>query len=453
MKKYLVPVILVAILAAAAVGLVIKNRSAIRSESAATQSGPDGETIGPFPWTKAENPVSPDTAVAPLEAVVDPFAGKVATVDNVLSEMAKAYKDVRSLELVGSSVESMVLGEEKKTDSKSIHVFYARPAKLNYYRQSKTGTEKLIVDGKHVYLYRPDDKVYRKIDFKGKLTDLRDLASPGVNTLNLLDGIEMAKLLKNPKLLPDEKVDGVDTYVIRGTLPGTDKTPATQTIWIGKGDFLIRKNLMQGKISEADLKKMAPPDAPPVKGALQIESVLTIKKVIANQDAPAGTFTFKPPAGAKEIKPPVMSDKSPLLGKQAPDFKLKSLEGEDVAFSSLRGQVIILHFFLSELPPTKKDLQDLQKLQNEHEKQGLWVLGVSMDKDPEATKKLLAEHGLTIQVLHGGNESGAKAAMSYGAMRAPNTAIIGKDGTVRSHFVGSRPLEFLRGELKKAGIG
>jgi len=78
---------------------------------------------------------------------------------------------------------------------------------------------------------------------------------------------------------------------------------------------------------------------------------------------------------------------------------------------------------------------------------------VDLDRDSAAAEKFLSQNGITFPVVYGGSEAGMKAAASYFFVGAPDTAIIGRDGTVRAHFIGSRPAEFIRGELKKAGIG
>lgn len=53
---------------------------------------------------------------------------------------------------------------------------------------------------------------------------------------------------------PDEKVGGVDCFVLTKSIPGTAQTVAgtVQTIWIGKNDFLIRQ--VQEQVSAAALK-------------------------------------------------------------------------------------------------------------------------------------------------------------------------------------------------------
>lgn len=382
----------------------------------------------------------------------DPFAEKAPTAAAVLAETAKAYKSLRSLELVGVSNESVTIDKDSRRSTKNIRVFFTRPGKLNYESKTEGLTEQLIADGKHIYLYRPDQKLYRKLPFKGKLTELPTLASPGINTVNLLDGIDVVKLMKNPKLLSDEKVGGVDTYVIRGTLPGAEGAPATQTIWIGKNDFMIRKNVMEGKIPADELNKAAPPGTPAVKGPVVIKSDLTMNRVVVDRNIPAATFTFKPPADVKEARVPEISDESPLLGKQAPDFTLRTLDGKDLTLSSLRGKVVLLLFFATPLPTTKDDLQVLEKLHGDLKEKNLVVLGVALDEDPGEIERLVSAHNITFQVTHGGTEAGVRTAFSYGAMQLPNTAIIGKDGTVRSHFIGSNTAEFVLGELKKAGI-
>jgi len=66
---------------------------------------------------------------------------------------------------------------------------------------------------------------------------------------------------RNPRLLGAETVDGVDCWKIEATYTADQVSQAVQplsptgdidaTLWIGKGDHLLRKTLLKGKLFTA----------------------------------------------------------------------------------------------------------------------------------------------------------------------------------------------------------
>jgi len=65
---------------------------------------------------------------------------------------------------------------------------------------------------------------------------------------------------------------------------------------------------------------------------------------------------------------------------QAPDFALTSIDGDKVSLSSFIGKVVILEFWYSWDPLSKKQAEYLQYIQNVYEERGVVILAVVMDE-------------------------------------------------------------------------
>ncbi len=106
-----------------------------------------------------------------------------------------------------------------------------------------------------------------------------------------------------------------------------------------------------------------------------------------NAELPESTFDPTPPAEFQNVTDiltaPSNQHTSPLLGKAAPDFTLKTLDGKEVTLSSMRGKVVVLDFWalwckycLEGMPALNSANQQLDS-----DKAVLWSLNVDEGED------------------------------------------------------------------------
>src|SRR6266567_6324367 len=81
-------------------------------------------------------------------------------------------------------------------------------------------------------------------------------------------------------------------------------------------------------------------------------------------------------------------DTNALVGKQAPDFALKTLDDKDVKLSDLKGNVVVLDFWATWCPPCRKSLPHLNKVANDKElaDKGLKVFAVNCRETKDKVK-------------------------------------------------------------------
>jgi cytochrome c biogenesis protein CcmG/thiol:disulfide interchange protein DsbE len=77
-----------------------------------------------------------------------------------------------------------------------------------------------------------------------------------------------------------------------------------------------------------------------------------------------------------------------VIGKPAPDFTLKTLDGKTVTLSELRGKAVVLNFWATWCPPCKVELPWFVDFQKKYGPQGLQIIGISED---EGSKDKVAE--------------------------------------------------------------
>lgn len=120
----------------------------------------------------------------------------------------------------------------------------------------------------------------------------------------------------------------------------------------------------------------------------------------------------------------------------APDFTLKSNSGENLRLSEQRGQVIMLNFWASWCGPCRQEMPLLDELYQRYGKAGFTVLGVNVENDPEAARKLLKAIPVSFPVLFDDDSSVSRL---YDIDAMPTTVMIDRDGNVRYLHRGYKP--------------
>lgn len=128
----------------------------------------------------------------------------------------------------------------------------------------------------------------------------------------------------------------------------------------------------------------------------------------------------------------------PVEGKQAPDFTLKNLAGENVSLSSLRGKVVLLNFWATWCPPCREEIPSMVKLNQAMAGKPFQMLAVSIDEGgKEAVEKYFKSLGATLPTLLDTNQ---QIGALYGITGVPETFVIDPNGVILKKHVG--PLEW-----------
>ena len=97
----------------------------------------------------------------------------------------------------------------------------------------------------------------------------------------------------------------------------------------------------------------------------------------------------------------VSSAPAPVAGAPAPDFSLKSLDGQTISLSQLKGHPVLINFWASWCPPCRLEMPDLVRAYEAHKAEGFVLLGInvtSQDSLPDV-KAFVKEFSMTFPVL------------------------------------------------------
>ncbi|HKS28066.1 MAG TPA: TlpA disulfide reductase family protein [Pyrinomonadaceae bacterium] len=134
------------------------------------------------------------------------------------------------------------------------------------------------------------------------------------------------------------------------------------------------------------------------------------------------------------------------------DFQFRSIDGQAIGASEVRGQVVVLAIGASWLPLSRKQAQNIRKLANEYGKRGVVVYWVSTDSESPKSKNYASDeqlrafsrrHDMNITILR---DPDAGIVKQMGVSALPAVVILDKQGRVfRSPITGLDP----EGELSK----
>ena len=202
-----------------------------------------------------------------------------------------------------------------------------------------------------------------------------------------------------------------------------------------------------------------------VGGALVMPAAAPAKAPKATPAAASGEAASEQAQGEekKETKPVLR------VGDRAPPFFLKTVNPETVGvrrvildkyFEDEATRAVVISFFATWCAPCKRELPVLQKLYEKYGPQGLKVVVVSIDKDPEEVARLAEfakERGLTFPVVSDRFNLLARRYLGN-ATALPSLFIADASGTIAAAHQGypadGDPEAFLEAEVRRVmGLG
>jgi cytochrome c biogenesis protein CcmG/thiol:disulfide interchange protein DsbE len=116
------------------------------------------------------------------------------------------------------------------------------------------------------------------------------------------------------------------------------------------------------------------------------------------------------------------------LGAPAPNFTLKTLDGQSASLADYKGKVVLLNFWASWCEPCREEMPFLQKAYETYKDQGLVVLGVNLKENNVSIKGFADNYKLTFPILMDVDNS--VAVDLYKVKPIPTSFFIDRDGNL-----------------------
>lgn len=126
----------------------------------------------------------------------------------------------------------------------------------------------------------------------------------------------------------------------------------------------------------------------------------------------------------------------PSRKDRAPDFRVRSIQGDWVSLSGLRGKLVLINFWATWCKHCHTEMKDLEKVKQQYGPQGLEVIGLEIgESEAEPLRKYATEHGITYPLAL----TPEPTRKAYGhVFQIPASFLIDREGFIRYHWDGER---------------
>ena len=233
------------------------------------------------------------------------------------------------------------------------------------------------------------------------------------------------------------EIEREDTYNIGHTRTScyvvtTRTQKVAHELWIDKERLLVLRDIQVSR-------------AGPEGGETRIE--VKLKKIELDDEVDDSLFSWTPEKRWAEVEMLVLPQepRMTLTGLAAADFQLKSVAGEAVRLSDLRGSVVVLDFWDTWCGPCRRELPIVERLRVEFAGK-VQFLGIN-DEDKSTVASFLKKNDYQLPVLM---DNRRDVHRQYGVRAVPTLLVIDRRGVIRQHYVGGPSEDALRRAIQVA---
>jgi peroxiredoxin len=129
------------------------------------------------------------------------------------------------------------------------------------------------------------------------------------------------------------------------------------------------------------------------------------------------------------------------------NFTLKDMHGQDVVLSRFKGKVLLLDFWATWCEPCKVEIPAFVDFQEKYGKDGLQMVGISIDDTPAQLEPYVKDMKMNYPVLVGKDRDDVQDAFGP-LVGIPVTVVISRDGKVCASHAGLTGRDAFEQEIK-----
>jgi len=173
---------------------------------------------------------------------------------------------------------------------------------------------------------------------------------------------------------------------------------------------------------------------PPLGALRNILATIVVGLIIAGLvwffDRPGGGFG----ASRSVTVTAAATGPAPRAGREAPDFRVRALDGTFLQLSDFRGRPVWINFWATWCPPCRAEMPDIQEVYEENVDRGLVIIALSIGERAGTVRDYVERTGLTFAI---GLDQDTAAAARYRIVGIPTHFFVDRDGVLRDWRIGS----------------
>jgi len=248
-------------------------------------------------------------------------------------------------------------------------------------------------------------------------------------------------LLKSPRYLGKEQVDGVFYDVVQASQSDSTGHDDVYTLYFGESGLLegYRTRFQE----QRDHK--------------EVSFSAWMKHVVVDSPMKAGEFAWAVPAGFSRFDPNAIERALLPVGASAPDFLLTRSGGGEFKLADARRKkkAVLVNFWFAACGPCRAEFPHLQNLYERLQSKGLEVIAINQGDAPPQVQRYLQEGKFTFPAALGGPKDAADSVYAhFGVQAFPTNYLLDADGKVVWRAMGYNDFaspEF-KAALKRVGL-
>lgn len=341
----------------------------------------------------------------------------------------------------------------------ALEIAYARRRPLAVYAASPAGLGMTIVsDGTHRWEYSARLKEYTEdraaAFWPWEATDIQDVTigvgPPGIGLPIQSPVIAHWLMAGRPfmdefaRLRPpvEQTVDDRPVWAVEAPMPAAHGLAAAYRLYVGRDDLLVHRSEVEYRV-DADEAGAEP---------LLLAGVEHLD-IQLDDAVPADRFNFDPPNDARRVGWLHFSRQSPkaraMVGKPAPAFEARDLDGNKIALADFRGHPVVLFWWETWCDPCRRELPHLERIYRLGRDQGLRVLGIDLGEKKEAVARFIRGQEISFPVII---EKDRELAPKYPYDATPFFVFIDSEGVIYDLGAGYLKPARLVAALERIGV-